>query len=95
MRARLVEDPSLVGAAELEAVESTVPRPNIKESAPAAAVGRDRAGTPVVVVCSIGIDLDLVPAAADARTAWAGRGAVEPGHRSAWSWPCPSGTPIR
>jgi hypothetical protein len=70
MRARLVEDPSLVGAAGLCAFESPVPRPNLKEPFPAAAVGHDLAGLPLVVVCSVGIDLDLVPAAADARAAW-------------------------
>jgi hypothetical protein len=33
------------------------------------AVGEDLAGAPVVVACSVGIDLDLVPAAADTRLA--------------------------
>lgn len=71
LRARLVAEPSLVGATELWAAESPVPRLNVKEAAPAAAVGRDQSGRSVVVVCSTGIDLDLVPAAADVRLAWA------------------------
>jgi hypothetical protein len=33
----------------------------------AVALGRDADGGDVVVACSVGVDLDLVPAAADAR----------------------------
>ncbi|HEY5154182.1 MAG TPA: hypothetical protein VIJ47_05575 [Acidimicrobiales bacterium] len=70
LRSRLLAEPGLVGAAELWAVETPVPRANVKEAAPAAALGRLPDGAPVVVVCSTGIDLDLVPAAADTRLAW-------------------------
>ena len=35
----------------------------------AAAVGEDATGDPVVVACSVGIAVDLVPTAADARSA--------------------------
>jgi hypothetical protein len=34
---------------------------------PCVAAGEDTEGHPVLVVCSVGIDLDLVPFAADAR----------------------------
>jgi hypothetical protein len=71
LRARLIADPAPVGAVELWAVESPVPRASVKEAAPAAALGRLPDGHRVVVVCSTGIDLDLVPAAADTRLAWA------------------------
>ncbi len=71
LRARLLADPALVGAAELWAVETPVPRASVKAAAPAAALGRGPDGDAVVVVCSTGIDLDLVPAAADTRLAWA------------------------
>ena len=71
LRARLIAEPELVGAVELWAVESPVARRNVKEPAPAAVVGRDSDGRSVVAVCSTGIDLDLVPAAADVRLAWA------------------------
>ena len=71
LRWRLIGDPSSVGAAELRAVEGTVARSNVKDAVPAAAVGTDVDGRSVVVVCSTGIDLDLVPLAADVRMAHA------------------------
>jgi hypothetical protein len=69
LRAALVADPSLVGAAELRPVESAVPRQNLRENLPATAIGTGRDGQPVVVVCSTGVDLELVPTAADDRAA--------------------------
>jgi hypothetical protein len=64
LREVVLADPSLVGADHLERHEGPAPRPSVKEPWPAVAVGRD-----LVVVCSVGIDLDLVPFAADARLA--------------------------
>jgi hypothetical protein len=66
LRWRLLETPSLVGALVLEAAPPPVPRTNLKDSVPCVAVGVDHDGAAVVVVCSVGIDLDLVPFAADA-----------------------------
>ena len=62
LRAVVCARPSLVGADEgsLRPVTSTVPRADLRLPAPAPAVGPG-----VVVVCSTGIDVDLVPAAAD------------------------------
>ncbi|HET7489312.1 MAG TPA: hypothetical protein VFJ85_15380 [Acidimicrobiales bacterium] len=70
----LVRRPELVGAARLEPVPSPVVRTDLRQSAPAPAAGVDREGRPMVVVCSTGIDVELVPAAVDARLA-DGRGA--------------------
>ena len=67
LRSELVADPSLVGAAALRAVETTVERESVREPSPAAALGTDADGRPVLVVCSVGVDLDLVPVAADTR----------------------------
>jgi hypothetical protein len=67
LRQRLLDDPSLVGAVALEAAPPPVARTNVKDPAPCVATGIDRAGRPLVVVCSVGIDLDVVPFAADAR----------------------------
>jgi len=67
LRRHIVGDPGLVGAASLELAEPTVGRNSLIETAPAFAAGTDADGTPVVVACSVGIDLDLVPAAADVR----------------------------
>ncbi|HEV7720230.1 MAG TPA: hypothetical protein VGO60_03050 [Iamia sp.] len=69
MRAALVADPSRIGVAALRPVASAVGRANLKDTAVASAVGLDTAGEPVVVTCSTGVDLDLVPAAADDRAA--------------------------
>jgi hypothetical protein len=44
-----------------------VPRTNLKDPVPCVAVGESPSGEPLVVVCSVGIDLDLVPFAVDAR----------------------------
>ncbi len=71
LRVRVLEHPSAVGAARLAPADPTLVRDGVKDVAPAIAVGHDDAGTPVVVACSVGIDLDLVPAAADARLAHA------------------------
>lgn len=67
LRARLMADPGRVGLARLGPLAPAVPRPNLRDRAVAMAVGEAPSGEPVVVACSVGIDLDLVPAAADAR----------------------------
>jgi hypothetical protein len=69
LRSRLLDQPSLVGALVLEAAPPPVPRANLKDAVPCVAVGVDDNGDAVVVACSVGIDLDLVPFAADARGA--------------------------
>lgn len=67
LRSVLVAQPQLVGAQALRSVGSTLPRRNLKESGIATAVGSDLDGNPVVVTCSTGVDLELVPGAADDR----------------------------
>jgi hypothetical protein len=69
LRHVLVARPDLVGAAWLAPLPPAVPRGDLRTPAAAMASGVDRAGLPVVVAASTGIDLDLVPAAADARLA--------------------------
>ena len=69
LRAVLVERPGQVGAAHLAPVPSPVARDDLRQHAPAPAAGVDEQGRRLLVVCSSGIDLDLVPAAADARLA--------------------------
>ena len=66
LRSKIIGDPGAVGAARLRPAEPTVARDSLKDVMPAIAVGDDDHGA-VVVACSVGIDLDLVPAAADAR----------------------------
>ena len=72
LRHRLVDDPSLVGLTSLVPAPPPVPRTNLADAVPCAALGTDGSGEPAVVVCSAGIDLDLVPFAADARDALGG-----------------------
>jgi hypothetical protein len=67
LRALLLEDPARIGLRRLHAVEPAVARPNLRDTAVAMAAGETEAGAPVVVACSVGVDLDLVPAAADTR----------------------------
>jgi len=52
---------------ELTTAPPPVQRMNLKEAVPAVAIGRLPQGDDVVVVCGVGIDLDLIPFAADAR----------------------------
>ncbi len=68
-RAALVAAPGLVDAAALRPVPSVEDRSSLRETGVATAVGLDRAGEAIVVTCSVGVDLDLVPAAADDRAA--------------------------
>ncbi len=67
LRSMVLAEPSLVGAARLEPVDMTTAPAGLKDAHPAAAAGTDAAGAPVVVVCSRGVDLSLVPLAADTR----------------------------
>ena len=67
LRAVLVRDPGVIGLAELRPAEGARPRPNLSDVDVAVAQGTTAEGTSVVVVCSVGIDVELVPAAADAR----------------------------
>jgi len=69
LRERLIAEPALAGLARLEATAPPVPRANLKDPVPCVATGVDSNGRSAVVVCSVGIDLDLVPFAADARLA--------------------------
>jgi hypothetical protein len=69
IRAHLLREPTLVGAHRLQPASPPIPRKNLKDSVPCVAVGESDNGGPIVVVCSTGIDLDVVPWAADARAA--------------------------
>lgn len=64
LRWRLEQRPELIGARSVRPAEPPVPRPNLKDSFPCSAVA-DRDGVDVGVVCSWGVDLDVVPYTAD------------------------------
>jgi hypothetical protein len=67
LREVVLTRPDLVGASLLERNEGPMARPNVKDPWPAVLSGVDADGGEVVVVCSVGVDLDLVPYASDAR----------------------------
>jgi hypothetical protein len=67
LRAMLLDDPSTVGASELEPVPPLRPAETVLADEPSASLGRLRTGRPIVVVTVSGADLDLVPEAADHR----------------------------
>jgi hypothetical protein len=69
LRAVLCRDPGPVGLASLRPAEGARARANLSERDIAVAAGETAGGEPVVVACSVGIALDLVPSAADARLA--------------------------
>lgn len=74
LRRLVLGEPSLVGARWLEPVPTPVRRRDLRDPAPAPARGADDSGRPVVVVCSTGVDPDLVPVAADVRLSLAPEG---------------------
>jgi hypothetical protein len=69
LRSRVIREPGLVGADILLPMAPVVEAPDLRVSWPAPATGTRDGGDPLVVVCSVGVDLDLVPTAADARLA--------------------------
>ena len=69
LRDRAIADPSFVGMRTLAAAPPPIPRPNLKDSIPCVGIGESTDGVPTVAVFSTGIDLDVVPFAADARLA--------------------------
>jgi hypothetical protein len=71
LRAVLCRAPGTLGLASLRPAEGTRPRRDLSERGIAVATGEAPDGTPVVVACAVGMPLDLVPAAADARAALA------------------------
>jgi len=64
LRHLVVQDPRLAGVSLPELVEPIPPRTNLLEAAPAALLAVD-GDARVLVVCSVGVDLGLVPAIAD------------------------------
>jgi hypothetical protein len=69
LRAVLVRNPEAVGLTSLRPAPGARKRRGLRETDIAVGTGEALDGRPVVVACSVGIDLDLVPAAADARAA--------------------------
>lgn len=65
LRSQLIARPAIVGLVDLESIAPAEPRANLRDPVPAAAIGHDVGGARVLVVCSVGIDLELIPVTAD------------------------------
>ena len=76
LRWELVRDPTLIGATVLAPSAPPVPRTNLKDPVPCVAIGADASGS-LVAVCSTGVDLDVIPFAADARLMAESEGGTE------------------
>jgi hypothetical protein len=68
LRTLLITGPSRIGASEVVAADPPLPRPNVKDDVPCVAVATID-GVRTTVVCSSGVDLDVVAYATDARLA--------------------------
>lgn len=77
IRWRIEQRPELVAARVVAPAPPPLARMNLKDPIPCVAVGIGEGGEQVVVVCSSGVDLDVVPYAADARLAVGGPGVGE------------------
>jgi len=67
LRAILCRRPGLIGVKELRSGPSPEPRFDLRERSIAPAWSGEAGGPPLIVACSVGVDPDLVPQAADAR----------------------------
>jgi len=65
LRWRLEQDPALIDMRRVESAAPPVPRPNLKDPIPCIATSTDAAGREHTIVCSVGVDLDLVGFVAD------------------------------
>jgi hypothetical protein len=68
LRWQLEQDPSLVGMAMVTPHEPPQPRPNLKDAIPCVARAVDSAGQEYTLVCSVGVDVDLVGFVADVQS---------------------------
>jgi hypothetical protein len=65
LRWRLEQEPHLVGMAHVEPAEPPLPRPNLKDPIPCVASAVASDGRNHTIVCSVGVDTDLVGFVAD------------------------------
>jgi hypothetical protein len=65
LRWQLEQDPALIGMAEVTPTGPPQPRPNLKDPTPCVARAVDGQGRASTVVCSVGVDVDLVGFVAD------------------------------
>lgn len=69
LRWQLEQEPARIRMALVEPAAPPQPRPNLKDPIPCVAIGVDGDGRSSTIVCSVGVDLDLVGFVADVQTA--------------------------
>ena len=67
LRSEILDQPSLVGLTSVEPLPPLRPRSTLLGTEPSAAIGMDEAGRQIIVVCSVGVDVDLTAEAAEYR----------------------------
>ncbi len=67
LRSKILDQPSLIGLTTAEPLPPLRPRSTLLGTEPSAAIGLDKAGKQIVVVCSVGVDVDLTAEAAEYR----------------------------
>jgi nucleotide-binding universal stress UspA family protein len=65
LRWLIEREPGLVGAVSVAPAQPPLPRPNLKDAVPCVAVGIAADGRRHAIVCSVGVDVDLVGFVAD------------------------------
>ena len=68
LRWQLEQDPRAIDMASVVPAAPPVPRSNLKDPIPCVAVGTDAGGAEHTVVCSVGVDVDLVGFVADVQS---------------------------
>jgi hypothetical protein len=68
LRWQLEQDPALVGMTTVTPDEPPQPRPNLKDPIPCVARAVDSVGDEYMLVCSVGVDVDLVGFVADVQS---------------------------
>jgi len=68
LRHRVINEPSLIGAASLKPAEPPIPRGGMRESTPCVAIGTDLDGNPIVAVFIDTVDVDIIGFGVDALT---------------------------
>ncbi len=67
LRSEILDQPSLVGLTSAEPLPPLRPRSTLLGTEPSAAIGMDASGKTTIVVCSVGVDVDLTAEAAEYR----------------------------
>ena len=70
LRWRLEQEPALVDAVAVAPAPSPIPRTSLSDVVPCVATAVDSAGAEHAIVCSVGVDLELVPFVADVQAAF-------------------------